>query len=54
MAIGLPKEEFCNACFTGKYPIPVQLQMDKLVFERSESEESLIPVGEGWDVDRRR
>jgi amidophosphoribosyltransferase len=53
-AIGLPHEEFCNACFTGSYPIPVQLQMDKLVFERSDSEESLIPAGEGWDVDRRR
>jgi hypothetical protein len=29
--------------------------MDKLVFERSEPDESLIPVGDlGWDVDRRR
>ncbi len=53
-AIGLPQEEFCNACFTGKYPIPVQLQMDKLVFEHNDSSESLIPAGEGWDVDRRR
>jgi len=26
---------FCNACFTGKYPIPVQLEMDKLALERS-------------------
>ena len=25
---------FCNACFTGQYPIPVQLQMDKLALER--------------------
>ena len=24
---------FCNGCFTGKYPIPVQLEMDKLEFE---------------------
>ena len=25
---------FCHACFTGRYPIPVQLEMDKLVMER--------------------
>jgi amidophosphoribosyltransferase len=25
---------FCNACFTGNYPIPVQLQLDKLTLER--------------------
>ena len=25
---------FCSACFTGKYPIPVQLEMDKLSLER--------------------
>jgi len=24
---------FCNACFTGDYPIPVQLEMDKLALE---------------------
>ncbi len=24
---------FCDACFTGKYPIPVQLEMDKLMLE---------------------
>ena len=26
---------FCDACFTGKYPIPVQLQLDKLSLERT-------------------
>ena len=26
---------FCNACFTGEYPIPVQLQLDKLSLERT-------------------
>lgn len=26
---------FCTACFTGNYPIPVQLEMDKLAMERS-------------------
>ncbi len=33
-AVGAPKEGFCLACFTGDYPTPVQLEMDKLVFER--------------------
>ena len=32
-AVGLPREKFCMACFTGEYPIPVQLEMDKLVLE---------------------
>ncbi len=32
-AIDLPKETFCTACFTGDYPIPVQLEMDKLALE---------------------
>lgn len=32
-AVGLPAERFCTACFTGAYPIPVQLEMDKLALE---------------------
>ena len=32
-AIGLPENIFCLACFTGNYPIPVQLEMDKLQLE---------------------
>jgi amidophosphoribosyltransferase len=32
-AVGLPKDNFCMACFTGDYPIPVQLEMDKLALE---------------------
>lgn len=32
-AVGLPRDTFCLACFTGDYPIPVQLQMDKLALE---------------------
>jgi len=32
-AIGLPKDSFCMACFTGDYPVPVQLEMDKLAME---------------------
>jgi len=32
-AVALPGEIFCTACFTGDYPIPVQLEMDKLALE---------------------
>jgi amidophosphoribosyltransferase len=32
-SVGLPKEIFCLACFTGEYPTPVQLEMDKLALE---------------------
>jgi amidophosphoribosyltransferase len=34
-AINLPKNIFCTACFTGDYPIPVQLEMDKLALENA-------------------
>jgi len=40
-AVGLPKDTFCLACFTGDYPIPVQMGMDKLALETL-SEEELI------------
>jgi len=32
-AVALPRDVFCTACFTGDYPIPVQLEMDKLALE---------------------
>jgi len=32
-AVELPRELFCLACFNGEYPIPVQLEMDKLALE---------------------
>jgi amidophosphoribosyltransferase len=32
-AVGLPRDIFCLACFTGEYPVPVQLEMDKLALE---------------------
>lgn len=38
-AVGLPKENFCLACFTGDYPVPIQLEMDKLSLESSGGEE---------------
>jgi amidophosphoribosyltransferase len=32
-AVALPKDIFCLACFTGDYPIPVQIEMGKLALE---------------------
>jgi len=33
-AIDAPAGGFCTGCLTGRYPVPVQLEMDKLVLER--------------------
>ncbi|HUS04192.1 MAG TPA: amidophosphoribosyltransferase [Dehalococcoidia bacterium] len=38
-AVGLPRDIFCLACFTGDYPIPVQMGMDKLSLEKMPEEE---------------
>ncbi len=35
-AVNGAKSGFCLGCFTGEYPIPVQLEMDKLVMEVQE------------------
>jgi amidophosphoribosyltransferase len=32
-SVGLPRETFCLACFSGSYPLDVPLQMDKLALE---------------------
>ncbi len=34
-SVGLHEEHYCRACFTGSYPVPIQLEMemDKLVLE---------------------
>ncbi len=32
--VGGQSNGFCHACFSGNYPIPIQLEMDKLVLER--------------------
>ncbi len=32
-SVGLPREMFCTACFTGEYPVPIQLEMDKFALE---------------------
>ena len=35
-AVNGRRDRFCLGCFTGEYPIPVQLEMDKLVMEVQE------------------
>lgn len=32
-AVALPRDMFCLACFTGEYPVPIQLELDKLALE---------------------
>ncbi|MCE2463257.1 MAG: amidophosphoribosyltransferase, partial [Dehalococcoidia bacterium] len=36
-AVDGSKGGFCDACFTANYPIPVQLEMDKLVLEHPQA-----------------
>jgi len=44
-AVDLPKDIFCLACFSGVYPVPVQIEMDKLALEATPQEElSEIPL----------
>ncbi|MHB1005219.1 MAG: amidophosphoribosyltransferase [Chloroflexota bacterium] len=33
-SIALPSEQFCQACFTGDYPMAVDVEVDKLALER--------------------
>jgi amidophosphoribosyltransferase len=55
-AVAQPRETFCVACFTGDYPMEVQLQMDKLVFERRPTrageKPEPVPVAWTWEEDR--
>ncbi|HEX5940252.1 MAG TPA: amidophosphoribosyltransferase [Dehalococcoidia bacterium] len=43
-AVQTPEKNFCNACFTGKYPVAVPLQMDKLAFENGRNGDHPVPV----------
>jgi len=47
-AVALPKDTFCLACFTGDYPIPIQLEMDKLALETKQADRQVLS-----DVGRR-
>ncbi|MBI4303534.1 MAG: amidophosphoribosyltransferase [Chloroflexi bacterium] len=45
-AVALPRETFCLACFTGDYPVPVQIEMDKLSLESTPTEQPAFGVKE--------
>jgi amidophosphoribosyltransferase len=49
-AVGVGDNRFCRGCFTGVYPIPVQLEMDKMQLEKSTADAPRVadparPVG---------
>ncbi len=44
-AVDLPRDNFCLACFTGDYPMPVQLEMDKLALESMRTNHVLSQAG---------
>jgi amidophosphoribosyltransferase len=37
-AVGVDNGSYCRGCFTGRYPIPVQLEMDKMQMETTPAE----------------
>ena len=44
-SVGVPREKLCHACFTGDYPIAIQLEMDKLALETSTPADYRSPFG---------
>jgi amidophosphoribosyltransferase len=44
-ATGLPRENFCMACFTGDYPLPYDAAFDKFVMEKRRGQARLLPSG---------
>jgi len=45
-SVGIPKERFCTGCFTGEYPIPVQLEMEKLTLENDFADSDQLDFSE--------
>jgi len=41
-ATGLPKNEFCLACFNGQYPVPIDPELDKFIIERRKARSRLL------------
>ncbi|HZC78641.1 MAG TPA: hypothetical protein VE258_12895, partial [Ktedonobacterales bacterium] len=42
-AIDLPRETFCAGCFTGTYPVPVQMELaDRLMLEREQATAGVV------------
>ncbi|MBI4388165.1 MAG: amidophosphoribosyltransferase, partial [Candidatus Omnitrophica bacterium] len=40
-AVSFPKENYCTACFTGRYPTKIQDELDKFKLERKWAEKSV-------------
>ena len=47
-AVGIARRNLCMACFTGEYPVPVQLEMDKLQFEGDQGSANLTIVDDNY------
>jgi amidophosphoribosyltransferase len=45
-ATGRPENKFCMACFNQKYPVAVNPELDKLVFERRKGRGESLLIGE--------
>ena len=46
-ATGKPANEFCLACFTGNYPLPVDPELDKFIMEKREGRAKALAEAEG-------
>ena len=50
-APGRPMNEFCLACFTGNYPLPVDPALDKFIMEKREARsKALAERGDATDT----
>ncbi len=45
-ATGKPANEFCLACFTGNYPLPVDPELDKFIMEKREGRSKALAAEE--------
>ena len=45
-ATGKPMNEFCLACFTGNYPLPVDPALDKFIMEKREGRSGALAAEE--------
>ena len=44
-AIDLPRERFCTACLTGRYPVPIQMELDGMYGQQRVPSADGTPVG---------
>jgi amidophosphoribosyltransferase len=46
-ATGQPANQFCLACFTGEYPVPIDQELDKFIMERRQMRSKNLADGVG-------